>query len=83
MNKIIIFPGNNALIDKNRLGYFLPSTFTLEQTAPRANGIILSKNNSTGYHEVTIFTREYRMESKMRMRIAMFPNRILLDHYYS
>lgn len=84
MSKIVLFPGNNALIDKNRLGYFLPSTLTLERTARRANRrIILSKNSTIGSPEVTIFTRECRMESRMRMGIGVAPSRILLELYYS
>lgn len=72
--KIIIFPGNNTLTDKNRLGYFLPSTFALEQTAPRANRrIILSKSSCIGNTEVTIFTGEYRMTGKMRWGIDVSP----------
>lgn len=67
MKKIIIFPGNNALTDKNRRGYFLPSTFALERTIPIANKrIILSKSSCIGNPEVTIFTGEYGMKGKMR-----------------
>lgn len=53
---------------ETRLGYFLPSTFVLEQTAPRANRRLkLSKSSCTGHPEVTVFTGEYRMEGKMWM----------------
>ena len=66
MNKIIVFPGNNALTDTNRLGYFLLSTFASEQVAPRANRrMILSKSSCIGSPEVTVLTGECRVKGKM------------------